>query len=50
MNEPRYLQCKKVTLKTVSYEDRFSTEHTEQHCLNVSQTDGGVFQVLLRHS
>lgn len=45
-----YLQSEQVTLKAVSYEDGFSTEHTEQHGLNVSQTDGGVFQILLCHT
>lgn len=48
--ELRYLQSEQVTFKTVSYEDGFSAEHTEQHSLNISQTDGGVFQVLLCHT
>ena len=45
-----YLQSEQVTLQTVTYEDGFSAEHAEQHSLNISQTDGGVFQVLLRHT
>lgn len=38
-----YLQSQEVTLQTVSNENGFSTEHTEQHGLNISQSDGGVF-------
>lgn len=38
-----YLQSEQVALQTVSYEDGFSAEHAEQHSLNISQTDGGVF-------
>lgn len=48
--ESGYLQSEQIALQTVSYEDGFSTEHTEQHSLNVSQTDGGALQVLLRHT
>lgn len=48
--EPQYLEGKQVTLQTVSDEDGFCTEHTEQHSLNVSQTHGGVFQILLCHT
>ena len=48
--EPRYLQSEQVALQTVSYEDGLSTEHAEQHSLNVSHPDGGVLQVLLRHT
>lgn len=36
-----YLQGKKVALQTVTDEDGFSTEHTKQHRLNISQGDGG---------
>lgn len=38
-----YLQSQEVTLQTVSNENGFSTEHAEQHGLNISQSDGGVF-------
>lgn len=31
-------------------EDGLSAEQAEQHRLDVSQTDGGVFQILLRHT
>lgn len=50
IKEPLYLQSEQVALQTVSYEDGFSTEHAEQHGLNISQTDGGVLQVLFRHT
>lgn len=51
MNEKaQYLQGEQVTLQTVSYENGLSTEHAEQHGLDISQGDGGALQVLLRHA
>lgn len=39
--EATHFQSEQVALQAVSYQDGFSTEHGEQHGLNVSQGDGG---------
>lgn len=45
-----HLEGEQVALQTVTNEDGLSTEETEQHSLDVSQTDGGIFQILLCHT
>lgn len=45
-----HLQGEQVALQTVTNEDGLSTEQAEQHSLDVSQTDGGIFQILLSHT
>lgn len=48
--EATHFQSEQVALQAVSYQDGFSTEHGEQHGLNVSQGDGGALQILRRYT
>lgn len=45
-----HLQGEQVALQTVTNEDGLCTEQAEQHSLDIPQTDGGIFQILLCHT